>query len=72
MTTGAKMKKITINGKVTTTTAETIDALLKELSVPREGLAVAVNFEIVPRSHHEKHVLNEGDVIEIIRPIGGG
>ena len=66
------MKKIMINGKATNTTAETIHALLKELSVPREGLAVAVNDEIVPRSNHEKYVLNEGDVIEIIRPIGGG
>lgn len=66
------MKKITVNGKVTNTTAETIDALLKDLSVPREGLAVAVNSEIVPRSRHSEHILNEGDVIDIIRPIGGG
>ncbi len=66
------MKKITINGKIADTTAETIDVLLKELSVPREGLAVAVNDEIIPRTHHSEHILNEGDVVEIIKPIGGG
>jgi len=72
MTIEAKMKKIKINGKVTSTTAETIDALLKELAIPRQGLAVAVNDEIVPRTMHGEHTLNEGDIIEIIRPIGGG
>lgn len=66
------MKTLTINGKVTNTTAETIETLLKELSVPREGLAVAVNYEIVPRTKHSEHILNEGDVVDIIRPIGGG
>lgn len=66
------MKKLVINGKQTDTTSETIEALLNELNVPRRGLAVAVNDEIIPRPMHNERILNEGDVIEIIRPIGGG
>lgn len=72
MTIEANMKKITINGKLADTTSKTIAALIEELGIPPAGVAVAVNDEIVPRPQHEAHILNEGDIIEIIRPIGGG
>jgi sulfur carrier protein len=66
------MKTLTVNGKKTNTAAETIEALLKELNVPRQGLAVAVNSEIVPKTIHATCPIKDGDNIEIMRPIGGG
>lgn len=35
-------------------------------------VAVEVNLEIVPRSEHGNHVLQDGDRVEIVRAIGGG
>ncbi len=66
------MKKITINGQAADTTSETIAALIRELGIAPAGVAVAVNEEIVPRTEHGNRILNEGDVVEIIKPIGGG
>ncbi|WP_225781413.1 sulfur carrier protein ThiS [Xenophilus sp. Marseille-Q4582] len=34
--------------------------------------AAAVNRSFVPRSQHAAHVLQEGDEVEIIRPVTGG
>lgn len=37
-----------------------------------EGLAVAVNGEIVPRSRWHEREVQEGDDIEIVRAVQGG
>ncbi len=47
-------------------------ALLLELNVQRQGTAVEINREIVPRAEHTKRLIAEGDIIEIIRMVGGG
>lgn len=64
--------KLTINGKEVCVKSATIEELINELSVPKEGLAVAKNEEIIPRLNYEQTNLSEGDELEIIRPIGGG
>jgi len=46
--------------------------LLSELKLPCGGIAVAVNGEIVGRDGRESHSLNDGDVVEVIKAIGGG
>lgn len=66
------MKKLTINGKVTDVTSKTIGELLKELGIPSPGVAVAVNDEIIPKGDHATQTINEGDRLDIIKPIGGG
>ncbi|MEP4372681.1 MAG: sulfur carrier protein ThiS [Alloalcanivorax venustensis] len=35
-------------------------------------LAVEVNREIVPKSEHGTHTLQEGDTVEVVHAIGGG
>lgn len=50
----------------------TIAALLSSLGLPADGVAVALNLQVVPRSQHHAVPLREGDRIEIIRAVGGG
>jgi thiamine biosynthesis protein ThiS len=35
-------------------------------------VAVAVNREVIPRHEHAKHVLREGDAVEVIQAVAGG
>lgn len=50
----------------------TISKLLEEMDMPAIGIAVELNREIIPRSRHESTVLKEGDVLEIVKMVGGG
>lgn len=49
-----------------------ISALLDSLELTSKRLAVEVNEEVIPRSHHEQFRLNDGDRVEIVHAIGGG
>ena len=44
------------------------------LSQTTEGtpFAVAINGDFVPRSEYNALVLNEGDELDIVNPVGGG
>ena len=64
---------LTVNG----TTRElprdaSIADLLKELGVPAEGTAVALNGAVVPRKEHGSARLSDDDVVEVIRAVAGG
>lgn len=51
----------------------TVRSLLEDLGVAdREGTAVAVNMEVIPRSAHVATTLQAGDRIEIVQAVGGG
>lgn len=50
----------------------TIAALLAELALPADGVAVAVNLDVVPRGQHADRIIAAGDRVEIIRAVGGG
>ena len=40
--------------------------------LPKQGLAVAVNREVVPRGQWPLRILCAGDKVDIVRAIGGG
>ncbi len=63
---------VVINGEEwQITNSKTISDLINELKL--EGkLAIEINQEIIPRSHHDVTSLHAGDRIEIINAIGGG
>ncbi|MFQ5428100.1 MAG: sulfur carrier protein ThiS [Thermodesulfobacteriota bacterium] len=64
---------ITINGESREVREGiTLAGLLGELEIQTRGTAVEINREIVPRASHEKRAIANGDVIEIIRMVGGG
>ncbi|TQV64235.1 MAG: sulfur carrier protein ThiS [Halothiobacillaceae bacterium] len=50
----------------------TVLALIEQLGLTGQRLAVEVNGEIVPRGEHAAHLLHEGDRVEVVRAIGGG
>jgi sulfur carrier protein len=49
-----------------------LDALLGDLDISTVGTAVELNREVVPKRTYAETTLGEGDVIEIIRMVGGG
>ena len=50
----------------------TIAQMLKELDITGSHIAVALNFQVVPRSSYDQTPLNEGDKVEIVHAVGGG
>ena len=50
----------------------TLARLLEELQLAGKHVAVEVNLELVPRQHHGRHVLADGDRLEIVTLVGGG
>jgi len=50
----------------------TVAELLTQMGLSERRVAVEVNREIVPRSRHEEHQLQENDNVEVVRAIGGG
>jgi sulfur carrier protein len=52
----------------------TVQAAVEALDLPAagRGVAVAVDAEVVPRTQWEKHTLQDGARVEILRAIQGG
>jgi sulfur carrier protein len=50
----------------------TLDSLLDAIGVRRDGTAVALNDDVVPRARHGATALREGDRLEIIVAVAGG
>jgi thiazole synthase len=63
---------LTINGEPRSSSAATIAALVRELELKPEKVAVERNGVIVPRSTLGEAALADGDVLEIVHFVGGG
>lgn len=64
---------ITVNGKAHALESPlALDRLLKKLGIDPKAVAVERNREIVPRDRLGAVQVKAGDVIEIIRLVGGG
>jgi len=64
---------VQINGEPREVSAgTTVAALLLSLNLPVDGVAVAINLDVVPRGQHAERELVAGDRVEIIRAVGGG
>ncbi len=65
--------QIQLNGEPQTLErAMTVQALLEQLELINQRLAVEINEDLVPRSQFAEHQIQDGDQIEIVRAIGGG
>ncbi len=71
--TGAGSVGVHVNGEPRDVpVGTTITGLVRLLGAPPEGVAVALNGEVVPRAEHPARALAPGDRVEVIRAVGGG
>ncbi|MBM4294147.1 MAG: sulfur carrier protein ThiS [Deltaproteobacteria bacterium] len=64
--------KVKINGEYREVGAATVVDLLTELGLHPQGTVVERNHEIVDRGAYQETRLAEGDVLELVRLVGGG
>ena len=64
--------RVTVNGEQREIASASVDALLGELEYEGTHFAIAVNYDVVPKSQWAKTRLKNGDEIEIITPRQGG
>jgi len=67
------MTQIDVNGAPCSVPAgQTLSGLLEQLGMPAQGIALAVNREVVPRQQWLERRLQQNDKVDIVRAIGGG
>ncbi len=64
--------RVTVNGEAREINASRIDALLSELEYEGTHFAIALNYDVLPKSRWAETPINNGDEIEIITPRQGG
>ena len=64
--------KLTINGETQALSAETLGALVEQLAMKPDRVAIELNREIVPRGQWSETPLHDGDRLEIVHFVGGG
>ena len=64
--------RVTVNGEEREVSSASVDALLGELEYEGSHFAIALNFDVLPRSRWAQTPLKSGDEIEIITPRQGG
>ncbi len=65
--------QIQLNGEQKTVSAPlTVAQLLDAFGWAGRRVAVEINQEIVPRSRHDQHTINDADRVEVVVAIGGG
>lgn len=65
--------RVLVNGEpVDVPEDATVRVLILLVGANPEGVAVALNGEVVPRGRQESTPLSPGDRVEVIRAVGGG
>ena len=64
--------RVTVNGEAREITSSRVDALLSELEYEGTHFAIAVNYDVLPKSKRAQTQIKNGDEIEIITPRQGG
>ena len=64
--------RVTVNGENREVSAANVGALLGELEYEGTHFAIALNYDVVPKSRWTETRLKAGDEIEIITPRQGG
>lgn len=64
--------KVQVNNKEVETHSTTLLQLAQELNLPVQGIAVAVNNRMVPRTQWETLLLTENDNLIVIKAACGG
>jgi sulfur carrier protein len=64
--------RVIVNGEEREIVSASVDALLGELEYEGTHFAIAVNYDVLPKSKWAATALKNGDEIEIITPRQGG
>ena len=64
--------RVIINGEAREIASRRVDALLGELNYEGTHFAIAVNYDVLPKSKWAQTQIENGDEIEIITPRQGG
>lgn len=65
--------KLKVNGQpMEQPVGQTVRGLIDSLGMAGKAVAVEVNQTVVRKKEHERHVLREDDVVEIVTLVGGG
>ena len=64
--------QVIVNGEQREVASSRVDALLSELEYEGTHFAIALNYDVVPKSQWAGTQLKAGDEIEIITPRQGG
>ena len=64
--------RVTVNGEQREIASRSVEALLGELEYEGTHFAIAVNYDVLPKSQWSQTQLQAGDEIEIITPRQGG
>jgi sulfur carrier protein len=64
--------RVIINGEAREISSKNVDALLGELDYEGAHFAIALNYDLLPKSRWAETSLKNGDEIEIITPRQGG
>ena len=64
--------RVIVNGEPREILSDSVDALLGELEYEGNHFAIALNYDVLPKSRWRKTPLQPGDEIEIITPRQGG
>ena len=64
--------RVIVNGEAREIASVRVDALLGELEYEGTHFAIALNYDVLPRSQWAETALKNGDEIEIITPRQGG
>jgi sulfur carrier protein len=64
--------RVTVNGEAREIRSSRISALLSELEYEGNHFAIALNYDVLPKSRWAETPINNGDEIEIITPRQGG
>ena len=65
--------QIQVNGELRSfTDGITVQMLLERLKIQPEIVAVELNEVVLPRTRFPETPLKEGDVVEVVRMVGGG
>ncbi|THD51026.1 MAG: sulfur carrier protein ThiS [Bradyrhizobium sp.] len=64
--------RVIVNGEPREVASTSVDALLGELEYDGTHFAIAVNYDVLPKSRWAETALKTGDEIEIITPRQGG
>ncbi len=64
--------KLIVNGEEREASASTLAALVEQLGMKADRVAVELNRDIVPRERWAATELHDGDQLEIVHFVGGG